>query len=147
MSVEKVKDVLNTAMAEPNDEVNFSFRNNFVNINSYTFNASPYLFKGVTGQEISTDPAMSEVYQFGSPGTQFDYTVIQVCPFGATPMRLRTARSVARSRKVRLRWPIIPSRTKTRCSQCQVPQPPAILCPFHATRPKLQAIHRPEKES
>jgi hypothetical protein len=35
----KFKDVLDTAIAEPNDEVNFSFRNNSVSINPYAFDA------------------------------------------------------------------------------------------------------------
>jgi len=35
----KFKNVLDTTLPEPNDEVNFSFGYNSVNINPYTFNA------------------------------------------------------------------------------------------------------------
>ncbi len=61
-------------------------------------------------------------------------------------MTLRTAGSVARSCRVRLRWTRTPLRTETRCSHEQAPQPPATIRSFRATRPDRQMIDPPKPQ-
>ncbi|KAI0272954.1 hypothetical protein BGY98DRAFT_1189123 [Russula aff. rugulosa BPL654] len=68
MSVNTFKDVLDTAMAETNVEVNFSLGNNSVIINPVYFQ---HLKVTAPTQGTSTDHAK---IRFGSPGAQFDYT-------------------------------------------------------------------------
>ncbi len=98
MSFDTYNDVLDTSMADPNDEVTL-FMNNFVSRNAYSFKnlKLAYLFEGITGQEISTD--LRRWKCFKSAATERNLVLYRIHPFGVAPMTLETAHSVARSRQ------------------------------------------------
>jgi len=81
MSTDTFSHVLDTALAERNDEVSFSFMDNSISGNTFVF-VTRNLHTSCS-QEISTDPAVLEMPQFDSPRVQFDFT--SNSPFGCHP--------------------------------------------------------------